>query len=1203
MNTSRVLRTAFLGLLAGLQAVYGQSVSGQISGTVADAGGSVIPAASVVLTNDLTRQTRTFTTESAGAFVFTNLVAGNYSIRITLTGFKAYDQKGINVSAQERVDLHDIRLQVGDVNTTVEVQSDIARVATDSSDRAILVNTTMIENTPIAGRDYLGILRALPGVQATDTNDKPAWNANGAAVNGGNSGQMLITLDGIGSQNSGFGAATTAAYLSPNIDAISEVKILVSNYQAEYGARSGGQMNVTVKNGTNQYHGTAYWFMRHEMFNANAFFNNKNNLPKPRYRFQNPGLTFGGPLLIPGTNFNKSRTKLFFFFSEDVLHTTQTGGVTSFNMPTALERGGDFSQTVTTTGLPIPIKDPSNGQPYPGNKMPVSQINPIGAAFMNLFPTPFTTDPTGRRQYNSQYQFNRDQPHEDRILRVDYNIGAKDTSYVRLIQDYEADRGVGALLGFGAPGGWGQFSSSWNFQSAGFVATEIHTFRSNLVNEITVGINTSTHFAAPSDNAAFAARNELSSLKGANGQPISLPHFFSGNYLNILPNISFATNGAQSAGQVVTAPPGLAFDSRWPLHGVDTLTNIVDNVTWIKGRHNTKFGFYYEHVRRPISVYSTYNAAGSYWFGSDIANPNDTGYAYSNLLFGTVQAYGEDNIKQTNRAGYNQVEWFAQDTWRASRRLTLDLGLRFQIIQPAYSDGATLGLFDGQSYKAGQSGQLLFPALVSGQRVAINPNTGASYLFARATSFDPASYPANGSPYSGMKQYDSKFFHTPPVLLGPRVGFAWDMFGNGKTAVRGGFGMFYGRPYGVDTIGATGSGIGPMAAPPAFRAPIYYNTTFSNLLNTQGFFGAQSVNGGSQDYKNPSSYQWSFGIQQDIGHSIILDAAYVANVAHNGFGTVNDANAVAPLTIWTPAGGPDGTKIAKYLDPTSASGGTGAFYATNLIRALTGYQGYSAISTFTSKGESYYNSLQVQVNRRFGRRLQFATNYTLAKLIAYTPQQWVSDYITKNVSGRAHAVNATFGYSIPDGSRFLGRNFLTRGAVDGWHVNGVVSLFSGTPLTIGCTAQSAPIGWPNGTPTGGIPLRCQMNGDLWLPSGAAPPSTTDSRLWFPFNTASFALPPGSTLGLGNTPPTLTYGPGFENIDMSVYKQFGLGKEGRVLEFRAEAFNMLNHFNPANPNSSLTLNYATGANTNANFGSITGTQRVARRMAMSLKIRF
>src|SRR5439155_3014249 len=172
---------------------------------------------------------------------------------------------------------------------------------------------------------------------------------------------------------------------------------------------------------------------------------------------------------------------------------------------------------------------------------------------------------------------------------------------------------------------------------------------------------------------------------------------------------------------------------------------------------------------------------------------------------------------------------------------------------------------------------------------------------------------------------------------------------------------------GVDTIGATSSGTGPMAAPPAFRAPIYFNTTFTNLLGAQGFYGAQNVNGGSQDYKNPTTYNWSFGIQRDFRRGLILDVAYVGNVSHHGFGAANDANAVPPYTTWTPDGGSN----PAYLDPTSAKNGTGAFYATNLIRAMTKYMGYGTISTFTSLGESTYSALQVQLNRRFGKRLQF----------------------------------------------------------------------------------------------------------------------------------------------------------------------------------------------------------------------------------------
>lgn len=1182
-----------IGLLFCLPSARGQSVTGQISGSVVDRAGAHIAGAAVRLTADLTGQSRLLISDSEGSFLFTSLLPAVYNLRIELAGFKAYNERSISVGAEEKVALHDLKLALGDVNTAIEVVADAARVDTDSSDRSISINADQIANTPLNGRDYLGILRSLPGVQLTSTNDRPGWGAAAPGVNGGQSGQFLVTLDGIASQDSG--APGTGGYLSPNVDAIGEVKVLISNYSAEYGARAGGQMNVQIKNGTNRYHGTAYYFWRHEQFSANEWFNNRTGIARPKYRYQNPGATFGGPIFIPGTRFNRNRSKMFFFFSEDYLHTYVTGGVASYNMPTALERAGDFSQTVTTTGLMVPIRTPLTGTVYPGNIIPPSEINPMGFAIANLFPLPATTDITGRRNYNGQYQFNREQPREDRILRLDYSLGAKTTSYARVIQDFQGDRGVGSPLNGG--GGWGQFASNYDIQSAGISLTVIRTLRTNLINESTVGINRAHQGVAASSPEKFKSVNDLSALKGPNGAVVSLPHFFNGNYLNILPNISFGTNGAQSAGQAVTSAPGFSYDSRFPFNGTDQLTNFTDNLTWIKGRHNVRFGMYFEHDSRNVSVYSTYNAAGTYWFGSDTANPYDTGYAYSNLLTGTVQAYGEDNTKLANHARYSQFEWFWQDSWKIHRRLSLDLGMRFQVLQPTYSKGGTLGLFSGSAYDRDKSGQLLYPALVNGQKAAINPKTSATYPFARATSFDPASYPAGGLPYSGLVQYHDSFFHTPPVQYGPRLGFAWDVFGKGRTAVRGGFGIFYGRAYGVDTIGATSAGVGPLAAPPAFRAPIYYNTTFSNLLATQGFYGAQNVNGGSQDYKNPTTYNWSLGIQQDLRHGLILDAAYVANVSHHGFGTANDANAVPPLTTWTPDGGPN----PKYLDPTSGNGGKGAFYATNLIRALTGYQGYGSIGTYTSLGESSYNSLQVQLNRRFSKRFMFSTNYTFSKTITFSHQQWIPDSLTKNVVNRPHAVNLIAGFDPPKGSR-LWPNFLTRAALDGWHVNGVAALFSGTPLTVGCTVTNVPIGYWTGTPTGGIPLRCQMSGPLWLPDGTPNPPNIEPRLWFPFNTAGFSLPPAGSLGFGNTPPTLTYGPGFYNLDLAANKAFRVG-EGKTLELRVEAFNALNHFNPSNPNSTLTYNFATGAQTNASFGAIGGTQHNARRLAVSLKFRF
>ena len=1221
-------------LLSAIPALNGQTVSGEISGSVADQGGAVVVGATVDLVSDLDKQTRQFKTNSSGEFLFTGVVPGGYSIKVTQTGFKTYSQTGITLSGQERLSLHELRLAVGDVNTSVEVTAEIAHVATDSSDHITAINRDVIEDAPGAGRNYLSVLRVLPGTAFTTTTDTrgsttPKSNA-GSGVNG-TPGQLLMTLDGVAQQDNGN--PRTGGFLAPSVDAIQEVQVLVSNYSAQYGSRSGGQLNVTVKNGTNQYHGSLYWYMRHEMFNANEWFNNKNvnlatgvGIAKPRYRYQNPGGTIGGPLLIPGTRFNKGRNKLFFFFSEDYLHNVNSPTTsTVYNMPTALERSGDFSKTVTSTGVLIPIHNPNSaGLPFTGNIMPPSLINPIGAAMMNLFPAPFTSDPSGLRGYNTTYQFLTYNPREDRILRVDYNFSQKTTLYVRLIQDYQDERAMTGALHLS--GGWGQGYTDYAAPSVGGVVNLIHTFRPNLINEFTAGINHFKEQLSPTDPAAFAAENNLP-LKGAGGTTLTLPNAYpNANIQNLLPEISFGTSSPQSAGQTVTAPPTFGYDGRWPFFGDDSLTNITDNVTWIKGHHNIKAGFYFERGSRDTANTGTgATAAGQYFFGSDTANAFDTGYAYSNMLNGTVQAYSQDNQKLINYGRYKQFEWFVQDTWKVSRRLTFDLGVRFQVLGPVTSEGISLNAFSRESYDRSKVGQLLFPVCTvavaatgtcpAASSVARNPVTGATYAFGRVGLYDPASYAAGGNPYSGMLTYSSHFWNTPSLAIGPRGGFALDVFGDGKLALRGGFGIFYDRAFasGVETQGFL------IAAPPTFQSPVFYNTTFSGLSSTTGFLSPQTAYGGGQNYLNPTVYNFSFGLQRDLGKGMILDASFVGNVLHHGFGGGGAgsngpvaANAVAPYTDWLPTPNASTTaqgQVKAFLDPTSKNGGTAAYYTTNVIRALAApFPGYGTINLFNNNGESYYDSLQVQVNKRFGKRLQFSGNWTWAKQITYSHSQFLSDSLTRNVAGRPQAVNATFGYSIPNGSS-LWKNPVTTAVLDGWHLSGVTAFFMGTPLTIGCAASGAPIGWPTGTPADAPGMRCQMNGNLWLPDGATPASvgsTTDPRLWYPFAGSNFTLPSMTSLGVGNTPLTLTYGPGFENFDLGLYKDFRLGKETRVLQFRADTYNTFNHFNPGNPNTSLTFpyaNYAIGANTNASFGAITGTQNTARHMALSLRLRF
>ena len=1205
MKNFRLFFLAVLSLFAGSSTLSGQSVTGQISGTLVDPTGAVIAGAEVRLTHVLSKQVKSFNTDSGGAFMFTGLLPGDYDLRVAQAGFKAYDQKNIQLAAQERLDLHEIKLSVGEVTSTIEVQANTVHVATNSSDRSISIDTRQIEDTPTRGRNPLSLIMTLPGVQTLAGNDFRGWSGGGIpAVNGGRTGQVVLSLDGVASQDSGN---LNPGYMSPSIDAIAEVKLLVSNYTAEYGGRTGGQLTFSVKNGTPQYHGSAFYYWRHEQFNANEWFNNKLNVTKPKYRYANPGGTFGGPLLIPGTDFNKDRTKLFFFFSIDYLRNANVINNT-YTMPSALERAGDFSQTVTTQGIPVPVYDPAANQAvFPGNRIPASRINPTGLAMLNLFPQPdaagLSLDPTGQRRFNYRALLPQFRPNMNKILRIDYNISPKLMTFVRLIQDYQAVDGYAGTVG--PPGGaWGQFPHSYHVQAAGAVATAVYTFSPTLINEFTWGVNRGKQGVNPLDQVSSTATggtktfaDNLLPLKDATGKPLTLPRIFKdSNVLNLLPQMNFgfpAGFAAQSSGQAITGVPTFGHDSRWPFTGTDTVQSITNKVTWIKGVHNVKAGVYFEKMARNVSVYSVFNTAGTYYFGSDRAAALDTGYPYSNALLGSVFAYGDDNKKQVNHARYNQLEWFIQDTWRVKRRLTLDYGIRFHRVGDLYSDGATLGLFSESAYDRSKTGQLIFPTLINGQRAAINPVSGATFPYVRQGTFDTATYPANGMPYSGIKEYDSHFFKTPPIQLGPRLGFALDVFGNGKTAMRGGFGITIGRNWTVDSIGAQGAGTGPMMAPPNFLAPVILYTNFDNLATAQANLTPQNVLAGSQDQKTQKTYNWSFGMQQDLGKGMILDVSYVGNALRHGYGQVSDFNAIAPLTTWTPTGG----AMQRFRDPTSSG-----FYSTNLIRSMVGFNSFGQMPTWTYKGTSSYNALQVQLNRRMGR-LQWNANYTWSKTIIYNFNQWVDDRLGKDVVNRPHAVNFNYGYELPNGSKFV-NNAFGKLALDGWKVNGNGAIYNGTPFGVGCGVQNAPAGYWTGTPTGGIPFRCQMGNDIFLPSGQFPSATEDPKLQWALNRANFQLPPINSLGIGNAPTTLFYGPGAVNFDLSLAKEFRIGKEGnRILEFRTEAFNTFNHFNPNNPNASLVYNFTNGAQTNASFGTIGGAQVQSRRVILSARFKF
>src|SRR5437588_539263 len=564
---------------------------------------------------------------------------------------------------------------------------------------------------------------------------------------------------------------------------------------------------------------------------------------------------------------------------------------------------------------------------------------------IDLFPLPNTTDPTGQRQYNAQFVNPFSRPRTDKILRVDYPINSKTTSYVRLLQDYTGNDGYGQILG-AAGDGWRQFPHGYDIPSAGVVAALIHTFTPNLISETSWGINRGHQTNHPTDPTLY--QNSLLPLKDSNGNAIALPRISRSNYLNLRPNFSFgfpSSFGPQSQGQSVTNAPGYGFDSRWPFDGTDQLQTVSSNLTWIKGRHDVKLGFYLERMARNVSIYSTYNIAGTYYFGSDTASPVDTNYPFSNLLLGSFFAYGEDGTKQVNHARYTQEDWFVQDAWKVLSRLTLNLGIRFQRMGAIHTAGQSLGFFDPRLYDPSKAGQPLYPAMVNGNKASINPETGAVYPYGLQGTFDPASFAATGTPFTGIAQYTGSYWNTPSIAVGPRAGFAWDVFGRGKLAVRGGFGIFYDRAQIVDDIGAEGVGTGPQAAPPHFLAPIILDSSSgalysANLIRTLvGYKGVGQIptyaSIGASNYNSlevqvnkqvgknlqfSSNYTWSKTLT--YSHQQFTDDQLTKNV------TANRPHAVNAIFGYTfPGGSHWHNAIGKQLLGGWSLNGTAALYS------------------------------------------------------------------------------------------------------------------------------------------------------------------------------------------------------------------------------------------------------------------------------------
>jgi hypothetical protein len=1178
-STTRV--TFLLSLLlcvCWFQSANAQGLTGQISGTLNDPNGGVVPNAKVEVTNLETALVRTVHSDNAGNFVATQLLPGTYGLVVSATGFKKFEQRGIVLTANERVDIRTVQLEVGDVSQTVTVTAEAAHIKTESGERAGLIDEQQIQNIALKGRDYMGLVRLLPGVVDTANREAPGWNnLVGITVNGSRGGTLNLTLDGVSSLDTG---SQLGPYLAPGLDAIGEVKVLLTNYQSEYGRSSGGTINVVIKNGTRDFHGGGFYFKRHEQFNANEFFNNARKIAKQPYRFNYWGGTIGGPVIIPGTDFNKNRDKLFFFFSQEYLprrYPTRQGTLT---YPTELERKGDFSKSFNTGGSLIVIRDPQTGLPFQGNVIPTSRIDANGQKLLSMFPGPNTVDPTNN--FNNVFQSTVEQPRREEILRMDWNISQKTTFYARGIESYEAFKGdFNFVL---ASNVWPQFPIAYEIKSKGLVSTLIHTFNPTLINEFTFGVNRAVQTVEPLNQAGID-RNDRVKLG------MTLTQFNpSINPLNLVPQATF--------GGVISNSPQLNIEQRFPFFGTNNIWNYSDNLSKILGSHNVKAGFYLEYTTRNAARASAFN--GNFSFDNNVNNPLNTGHPFANALLGVVNSYTEANGKLNGHARYKNVEWFVQDNWKATKRLTLDYGVRFYWIQPTLSDDDNLSFFDPTVYDAKKQPPLMTPYCLTANpcsgnnRVARDPVTGQTLPSVKIGTFATSS----GTPFQGMGVVKESVLNSPGIDIGPRFGFAYDLFGDGKTAIRGGAGIFYDR-FNDDQV------LQLVEQPPNVITSTSNFTTIKELLATPLSVTPAGVFGIQRDYDSPAVYNFSLGVQRDIGFHTVLDVSYVGSLSRHLLQR-RSINSVDYGQHFLPAS----------IDPTVAGGTTPL--PDNFLRP---YKGYGDINYIEFSSNSNYHALQVQANRRFSSSLSFGVSYTWSKAMDLVDGNGnnVNPFIDPQIRNygkagfdRTHNFVVNYVYSLPRLSKYWDNGF-ARQVLDGWEVSGITSLVSGAPSGIGYSlVQARDL---TGASGGGVDSRVvlianpvisrdERNNTCAHSFASTLTSAQATALGGCHLNVNSVRPPTAAgdLGKGNAAKDLFRLPGTNNWDISLFKNFNLAPEGKVrLQYRLELYNAFNHTQFTGVDTTARFD-ANGNQVNALFGSYTSAAN-SRRIVMGLKLSF
>lgn len=1148
---------AVLLLLMCSGALHAQVTSGSISGTVQDESGAAVPSASVTVSDPDTGVVRHLVTSPDGAFVATSLQPGTYTITVSLDGFQKYEKTGVALSAAGRVDAGAMVLAVGSLSDVVTVTADAGRLQLQnrSGERSDVITGGQIQNLALNGRNILDMMKILPGVvsevngQVSGRGELGSFNINGTRSN-----QHQFTIDGTSNVDTGNNGAV---HVTVNPDAIAEVKVLTSNYQAEYGKAGGGAVAIVTKGGSRDFHGGARWFHRNESLNANNFFNNQFGIgddgepiaPRPKYRYNYAGYEVSGPVLLPGTDFNKDRSKLFFYFAQEYYRQLiPAGNPANSRVPTPAELRGDFSQTFDANGHLIVIRDPlNNNQPFPGNQIPASRILPGMAAAFGVYPQP---NVFGRNDFNYTSQFSGEYPRREDIVRIDFQPTSAHRIYARFInntgtQDLPYGAGPWGISAFG-------FREPTVFEEPGWNLSVnlTSTLSSTLVNEFTVGPSVG--------KLRIYSRNNAQS-RAANG--VDLPLLFPVSAESAIPDFSFGGVPGQSL--------TWSYLGGLPFTNANTTIDVSNHTTKILGRHTVKGGIFFQRNRKDQDAWG--NANGEFFFdGADASQALQTSHPFANALLGYYTTFRQTSVRRRGYYRYTNLEWYLQDTWQASKRLTLDYGMRFTKYAPQYDSRNQLAVFNPDLFDPAAAPRIYRS---DGNGNAFDPENPGTTLpgFLVGTLVPDSGNLGNGIGLAS-EGYPRGGIDDRGVMFEPRFGFAWQATADGRTVIRGGAGIMHDRIQGNLIYNPVNDN------PPNVIAPVFRHgsvTDLPALSGTEGVRTPPNILGVSRNGEVPTIYSFSLGVQRDIGWGTTVDVAYVGSLSRHLVQTRN-LNAV-----------PYGTTFQRFAqDPTKFEGGvvpevepdlpdayrnagysfSGRYaYDTNLLRP---YPGYGRIQFYEFNGNSSYHSLQVAVNRRFGKGLSFGANYTYSKtrVTASSDEDWtnpfdVARYDERRAAwDRPHVLAINYFFRIPKagGPKWL------QALTDGFTLSGITQLASGNPVEPELWSPAELItGSPAGPDWNQVPMRPYLSGDPNRPVGTSK-----------FDPAAFAAP---NVGVPNPwPRTYLRRGGLANFDMSLFKDIPFGKGGRYLQLRLEAFNVFNHTNFRDVNLNMSLDAPSGA---------------------------